>query len=150
MASDHAVIVCASTTLATGNRTFFGNAGAGTQRVATILVGATMSATWRDDATTTVQLVGGIQRLNSPMVLAARQVGQNREFRQDGVSLLGSFTALGTTTLTGTAVGILPNNTSGLPGNIYAVIAISGTVTDDQMALLEAYAANSAGISLAI
>ena len=150
MASDHAVVVSALTTVGSGTRALFGNGGASTQRVATILLGPPVTVTWRDDAGTTVVLTGPTPRVNSPFVLAARQLGQVRELRTDGVFFTRSSASLGATTLTGATLGNLPTLTGALQGNLYAAVIINGTVTDDQMVLLETFVTNAAAAAMGL
>jgi len=151
MASDHAVVVSALTTTASGTRTLFATGGASTQRVATLTLGPPVTAVWRDDAATTVTLPGPTPRLNSPFVFSARQRGQVRELRADGVlAAQNSSTTLGTTTLTSATLGNLPSLIGALQGNLYAAVIINGTVTDDQMVLLETFAANAAAAAMGL
>lgn len=149
MTDDHCVIAAGQSTLATGTRTIFGTSGAGTQRIAAITFSAgAPSATWRDDATTTVQLVSDTGITSANCLITARQVGQSRILRVNGVQKGASTTTLGATTLTGAALGAFPDSTNPLTGFIGQVFIIKGTVTDDQMMLLELAAAARSGITL--
>ena len=153
MADDHCVIAAVNySSGVSGTRSVFSirSTASANPIVAQLYIDAGYAAAaWRDDAVTLV-LIKSATLANGRFVMAARQVGNTRQLWVDGVMVATNTTALGTTTPTSAAVGVVPTATpSGyLSGDIYSVLPIKGTLTDADLIAQMRIAGQIAGITI--
>lgn len=151
MADDHCVVVGASVGTVTRHVVSpAGNSSAPYVEVAGILVGGGYAyARWRDNANTTVNLTGNTPVGASTVVVSARKVGNTKQLKINGsLAVAPDTTPLGTTTVPYGAIGQYAAGGDNYTGRIYPVLAIKGTVSAADLAVLEKFVAQLSGVTL--
>jgi hypothetical protein len=139
---DHLVIVAGYvSTVAAGSKPLVSNYGTTNRRVAQISVEtATITATWTDNAATAgTSPTGVVTTVGTPFVATAWKVGNSKTLRVNGATINTSVTAMGTTTLTNSAIGT--DGVSVHAGNESQVYQLKGTFTAAEVLVLERFAA---------
>jgi hypothetical protein len=151
-ADSYAVVTSATITSNTATRAIWSavpNSGNG--RAGTLFYGSNLilQALWRDDASAaTTQIAVGQAVLNTPFVITARKSGTAVNTRLNAANpQSGSTAAHGTTTVQAAGIGSLLASLYH-QGNIGPVIAIKGTVSDDQLLTLERWVGSLSGVTI--
>jgi len=113
--------------------------------------GGNPRAFWSDDATTgPAQRDYLVSRVGLPTVLSASKQGGNAALRVNGAVAQEGLFSPGVTTVDGYAIGAIPLATpvNYMNGNIYAVIAIKGTISDADLLVIEQAFGRLFGVSL--
>jgi hypothetical protein len=151
VATDSYAVVFSSSISASGTLRALWHAGVGSSRAGTVFYSTTLgvNAIWRDDAgTNSTSLSLGTVVLNTPFVSAVRKTGTsvigeiNATNRQTG-----STAAHGATGIAAPSIGSIAASTYHI-GNIGPVIAIKGTVNDDQLLTLERWVGSLSGVTI--
>ena len=156
MSDDHAVVVGARCDSFSAQGTIFSVSNTSATNpiisIDTLTSGTKLiRAFWRDDAATqsAVSKTSGNTEGN-PFVAAARKTTNAKELRVSGVSTGVDSTALSTSTLNTSTVGVMVRTSVQypFPGPIYAVIAIKGTVSDADLKTLEKWVGQLSNVSI--
>lgn len=149
MADDHCLIIGMSANAVVHNQypCYIGRIASPNQLCALIalLNPGTIDAYWRgDDAVSVVASSGSTYTANTPFVTSAVKIGNNKRCRVNGVSGPVNTTAMGaTSTLNLTSFG--GYSSYNFPGRIYPVITIKGTISDDNLLILERWVGSLTG-----
>lgn len=147
---DQCVIAGASRPTTVGEKYIFSvRRQASANPIATVLTmnsGGVIRALWRNDAGTLISVYPGASFIeNTPLVVSARKVGNNKVCRVNGVAGAVESTAIGaTSTFDLVYVGDL-SGTNYFDGHIYPIITIKGTISDANLLILERWVGSLTG-----
>lgn len=107
-----------------------------------------ITASWRDDTLAQVSLTHATAITGQSLVATATKIGNEKRLRINGATSVSDNAVVGTTTLNNGCIGAAVWNNQFFNGNLYAVVAIKGTVSDADLLAIEKWVGKLSGVAI--